>query len=304
MTLSAAPGPGTGHRAGSAGSRPDPRGPHADCTADTAGGLTFDITPGAGERRWEALLLQRRGGDTPDDTVHLPLSPVEGGRLRAVLPGTVQLAEGRWNVSVTAGAGTGEPVVQRLLPGTDDLRTLVERVPSTGRSALGVCIPYTTKYGNLSLHTWLRRPHAEAGEIRIADGGITVHGRLHGAELGDPAWMEAHPRGGSATGFPVVRIPLLGKEQHFTAALPCGELAAAVAPDGSSRPEATPDPMVWDLWLRPADPAVPVRIARILDDVHDKSQVYRYPPLELPGATVAPFYTGDNDLALRLKRTG
>ncbi len=63
--------------------------PRADCIADSAGGITFDIvgdaSPGA------VLVLRRRGGKTAADVMRLPLTPAGEGRLRAVLPSTVEL---------------------------------------------------------------------------------------------------------------------------------------------------------------------------------------------------------------------
>ncbi len=50
-----------------------------------------------------------------------------------------------------------------------------------------------------------------------------------------------------------------------------------------------------------------MRIARLLDDVPDKKQIFRYPALPLPTAAgqvkVKPYYTLDNDLALRFTGT-
>ncbi|MFG2136973.1 hypothetical protein [Streptomyces sp. NPDC048650] len=268
----------------------------ADCIADSAGGLTFDLnTPQDTSVSWNAaLVLRLRGGDGADDEVRLPLGPNGSGRLRAVLPSTVALAEGRWNAYADLGDGR-DP--RRLQPGVNDLRSLVDRRPLAGIGRLGVRIPYATKYGNLALRSWLRGPHAEAGDILVAPDGITVSGRLYGASPAPGAQAEAHARHtpeGAVTGSGPVTVPLTVEGPDFTFTLPYDELA------GRWRHGTEP----WDLWLRPVPGARPVRIARLLDDVPDKKQVFSYPALAVAAATaqvrVGPYYTLDNDLAIRV----
>ncbi|MEU5028593.1 hypothetical protein [Streptomyces milbemycinicus] len=278
--------------------------PRADCVADSAGGLTFQIAdwarPGLDGGPDAALVLVRRGADPgPEGEVRLPLAPTEDGRLQAALPSTVPLLEGRWDVHMARG----EAETQRLAPGLNDLRSLVDRKPGPSTSPLAVRIPYPTKHGNLSLRSWRRAPHAEAGELRVEGGGLAVRGRLyrveHPAEWLAGAVAEARfrsepsrvwtgrlePDGGSGAD---------GSEFSFT--LPLAELA-----DGWKGGEEA-----WDLWLRPADPdAAPARLARILDDVPDKKEIFTYPaqPVAAPhgAAKAGPYYTVNNDLAVRVE---
>ncbi|MFJ6751195.1 hypothetical protein ACIQNI_23860 [Streptomyces sp. NPDC091266] len=284
--------------AGAQGSEP-PAELKADCIADSAGGLTFDLNaPQETAQGWgAALVLRLRAGDGADDEVRLPLGPNGAGRLRAVLPSTVALAEGRWNAYADFGDGR-EP--QRLLPGVNDLRSLVDRRPLAAIGRLGVRIPYSTKFGNLALRSWLRGPHAEAGDILVAPDGITVSGRLYGAAPAAGAQAEARARrsGAGTASAPaapvVVTVPLTVEGAEFRFTLPYDELA------GSWQRGNEP----WDLWLRPAEGARPVRIGRLLDDVPDKKQVFSYPalPVQSPSAQVriGPYYTLDNDLAIRV----
>ncbi|MCK7623217.1 hypothetical protein MUU72_08915 [Streptomyces sp. RS10V-4] len=269
----------------------------ADCIADSAGGLTFDLdVPRGHGTTWSAALVLRLragAGETvaagpADDEVRLPLGPNGPGRLRAVLPSTVALAEGRWHAYADLGDGA-DP--RRLLPGVNDLRSLVDRRPLAGIGRLGVRIPYATQRGNLALRSWLRGPHAEAGDILVAPGGITVTGRLYGA--GPAAGAQAEARSRQAGQEPVT-VPLAVEGPDFRFTLPCAELAA--------RWRRGSEP--WDLWLRPGAGAPPVRIARLLDDVPDKEQVFSYPAVPVPAAggelRVGPYYTLDNDLAVRV----
>ncbi|MCQ8832877.1 hypothetical protein [Streptomyces malaysiensis] len=272
----------------------------ADCVADSAGGLTFHIAdwarPGPGSYDdWSgALVLRRRGAaDAPDGEVRLPLGPTADGRLQAALPSNVALPEGRWDVHVAYR--DAEP--QRLAPGLNDLRSLVDRRPGPSTSPLSVRIPYATKHGNLSLRSWRRAPHAEAGEIRLEDDTMAVRGRLYRvaypSEWLAEAVIEARCRRGDA---PVRTAALEVDGSDFSFELPFAELARSW--DGGAD--------AWDLWLRPADEAMPpARLARILDDVADKKEIFTYPPRTVAGphgeAQARPYYTRDNDLAVRIE---
>jgi hypothetical protein len=102
----------------------------ADCIADSAGGLTFDVTVDGGGGAAH-LVLRRRDGH---EEVFLPLTPAADGRLRAALPSSVGLPEGHWDAYARVGDGE-----RRLMPGLMDLRAADGRVP------------YETRHGNLSL---------------------------------------------------------------------------------------------------------------------------------------------------------
>ncbi|MDN0195896.1 hypothetical protein [Streptomyces sp. S.PNR 29] len=246
----------------------------ADCIADSAGGLTFDVTTHGGTGVAH-LLLRRR--DTHQE-VSLPLAPAAVGRLRAALPSSVALPEGRWDAY--ARVADGEP--RRLAPGVTDLRSLTARTPTGSRVA--VRIPYATRQGNLSVRSWLRAPHAEADELRLEDAELTVRGRVYGIRLGPDACAELRERHGSR---PVRRTGVAVGQAEFRLTVPYGALR----------------PGVWDLWLRPVGEAGPrVRIARLLDDVADKQPVLICPRVRVrtPDGPVeaAPYYTRDNDLSL------
>ncbi|MEV5510073.1 hypothetical protein [Streptomyces orinoci] len=266
--------------------------PRADCIADSAGGLTFDLDVPEGGREPQALVLLRRGGDDQADEVRLPLTPNGDGRLRAVLPSTVAMAEGRWDVHLDRGEEGGP---QRLLPGLADLRSLVDRRPGPSTSPLAVRIPYATKHGNLSVRSWLRAPHAEAGDLTLSAEGITGRGTLHRVENPQEWLTDAVVEARSRRSAAVVRTaPVTAEGQEFTFTLAYAGLCA----DWKGGPE------VWDLWLCRADGSAEARLARILDDVADKKQIFVYPGLPVSApyapAEVGPYYTADNDLAVRV----
>ncbi|MFC8570538.1 hypothetical protein ACFUIW_32770 [Streptomyces sp. NPDC057245] len=256
----------------------------ADCIGDSAGGLTFDVaargTTGA------ALLVLRRRADhavaAADDTVSLPLAPAAEGRLRAALPSSVALPEGRWDAY--ALLADGEP--RRLVPGVTDLSPLADRTPGGPQGHVAVRIPYATRQGNLTVRSWLRAPHAEVAELRPEGGGLAVRGRVYGIPFAPGAYAELRTRPGAFAGG-VRRPDVVAGRTEFAFTVPYDTLT----------------PGVWDVWLRPAGESGPlVRLARLLDDVADKQPVLPYPRvrLETPYGPVAvgPRYTGDNDLAL------
>ncbi|MFF4253379.1 hypothetical protein ACFY1L_19440 [Streptomyces sp. NPDC001663] len=248
----------------------------ADCIADSAGGLTFDVLA-VGETATALLVLRRRDGH---EEVYLPLTPAADGRLRAALPSIVALPEGRWDAYARVDAG--EP--RRLVPGVTDLRSLAARTPSGSRGHVAVRIPYATRQGNLTVRSWLRAPHAEAGELRIKQGVLTVQGRVYGTGLGPQAYAELR---GRHAPVPERRTEVLADRTEFRFKVVYGAL----------------EPGVWDLWLRPAGEAGPaVRIARLLDDVADKKPVFTYPRVRVDASfgpvEAGPYYTRDNDLSV------
>ncbi|MEV7002175.1 hypothetical protein AB0N62_31450 [Streptomyces sp. NPDC093982] len=106
----------------------------ADCIADSAGGLTFDVTAVVATEAAHLVLRHREG----DEEVTLPLTPATTGRLRAALPSSVGLPEGHWDAYASV---TEEESDQRLAPGDMDVH------PSTSR------VPYETRQGNLSVES-------------------------------------------------------------------------------------------------------------------------------------------------------
>ncbi|MDJ1132047.1 hypothetical protein [Streptomyces iconiensis] len=306
-----------------AGSPPVHRVHHAraDCTADSAGGLTFRVrlfdetakeikAPEVPEAAAVLLRLRRHHG--PDASLRLPLvrTAADGG-LRAVLAGTALLREGRWDASLVLA--DEEP--QRLLPGVHDLRTLASHVPRETHAWLGVRIPYTTKHGNLTLRTWLRRPHAEAGALHLGDGAMALRGRLYGAPLTATACLEAHPRDSEVS---PVRVPVRlddEDERSGHGAAPGHGSAPGYGADARypARGFAAELPLssllpghrMWDLWLRPSVDEEPVRLARILDDILDKKRIFSYPPQRVTSSDGAvhsarPYYTVNNNLSVHV----
>ncbi|WP_411083684.1 transferase [Streptomyces sp. cmx-18-6] len=261
----------------------------ADCAADPAGALTFDLSLDAAPE--SVLLLRNRGaaGRLPGGTVRLPLSRSGDGLLRAVLPSTTELPEGRWDAYVEE-PGAEDTVT--LLPGLRDLRALVDRAPGIGPSGIGSRVPYPTLDGRLAVRCWLRAPHAEAGDVGLDASHLTVQGVLYGVEAGEGAEVEARLPGEPERAH---RVPLTssgGPGGAFAFTLPYAPLTA----------EPVREEQLWQLWLIPAEGAKGVRISRILDDVWSRKKSFVYPGRPAAkGVVAAPCYTDDNDLCVRLK---
>lgn len=254
--------------------------PRVDCIADSAGGVTFDVIATADT---DATLVLRRRGPNPGADVLLPLTPAAEGLLRAVLPSTVDVAEGVWDTWLRFGEGAE----RRLEPGIRDLRALVDREPGADAERIAVRIPYPGRSGELVVRSWLRRPHAETGTIGFDGAAVTVQGRLYGTELGPGAAVEARLRGG---GGRVHRVAASAEGDGFTFTLPYAPLA-----EGLDAKE-----WLWDLWLLTGADGPAVRLARILDDVPLKQAIFVYPGSKAGAAVVRPYYTGANDLSVRV----
>ncbi|MFE7140860.1 transferase [Streptomyces sp. NPDC057644] len=273
----------------------------ADCAADRAGTLTFDLTdltdltdPAPAPAPASVLLLRRRGaaGRKPGGTVRIPLSRSGPGRLRAVLPAAAELPEGRWDAYVEEpGPDSSEPAETVVEPGLRDLRALVDRCPDSGALSVSTRIPYPTLDGRLAVRCWVRAPHAEAGSVVPGPSGMTAEGVLYGVEAGEEAVVEARLPGEPTR---VHRFPLAapdGPSGGFVFTLPFAELVT-----GPVREE-----QLWQLWLVPAEGARGVRISRILDDVWSRNKSFVYPARPAAdGVLATPCYTADNDLCVRL----
>ncbi|MFD4143243.1 hypothetical protein [Streptomyces sp. NPDC058572] len=257
--------------------------PRADCIADAAGGITFDVV-GADSPQAALVLKRRGGGKAPEDELRLPLTPLGGGVSRAVLPSTVELAEGRWDARTDDGVA--------LEPGIRDLRAIVDRTPGDGADRIAVRVPYPTADGRLAVRCWVRAPHAEAGAIGLAPeaGTMSVEGLLYGTELGEGAVAEAR----LSSGGRVHEVPVTGEGRAFGFTLPYAPISDT--PPGKEQ--------LWELWLRPARDADGIRISRILDDIWDKKGIFVYPRQTTDSYRAAPCYTGDNDLCVRLTAAG
>jgi hypothetical protein len=269
--------------------------PRVDCVVDADGRITFGLRPAPAAPHARLLLGLRPGkGESEQVTRLLDLGPADDTHRRtAVLPVEQRLEEGRWDLYLVTEPD-GER--QRLRPGPRDLRALVDGHTRDRSAPVAPRVPYVTKDGFLTLRTWLRDAHAEAGRITLADGTMTVQVRLHGAELTPRAGVLLRLRGGTGTELPAeTRIADDRRGLTFTA--PLADLAAPAATARSGR-------RIWDVLVRTGGTAPPVRVGRILDDMADRKDIQVYPEIPVGDTLVRPYYTVDNDLSVVVTRTG
>ncbi|MGI5482820.1 glycosyltransferase family 4 protein [Streptomyces lavendofoliae] len=207
------------------------------------------------------------------------LTPREGARLvagghafpfgadgTATVPAGTPFTEGVHPVRAELpGAPEAVPLATRAVDQRGAMRAARRQRPGEPVRQL---VPYT-RGGTLHLRSWVRPAHAEVGDVRIQDGTVTLTARLHGtAQPGGEPVLLLRRRGKAPLelAFPGTRHGADGLRLAF----PCTAPAA--------RRQDPHD--VWDLWLRYAPDAEPVRLGRFLDDVVEKGSLFPYPPAE------------------------
>ncbi|WP_328538766.1 glycosyltransferase family 4 protein [Streptomyces sp. NBC_00344] len=276
--------------------------PEADCVVRADGQLTVTLVParaGAGGREGLRLLCSRT-----DDRADERLYPFDANGV-ATVPADEEFAEGVWDFYAEVPE-SGRRV--RIAARSVDQRGAMHAAPQ-GSAGVRNRVAYKLKgTGFLTLRSWNRPVHAEAGDITVDGAELTVSGTLVGR-----AGLDADPvlllrRRGSTPDEITFRGSRHGRD-GFRFTFSC----ARPADRQLSRND------YWDMWLRYAPDAQPVKIGRVLDDVIDKKAVYAYPATVLrkkrPWGTlrkavrkvrgrpqqrvrVRAYYTVSNDLAL------
>ncbi|MFF0061051.1 glycosyltransferase family 4 protein [Streptomyces sp. NPDC005279] len=281
--------------------------PVADCVVGRDGGLAVTLLPrspqgqdGPGLSRGTGLRLVCTHQDASVEERTFAFDAAG----RATVPAGADFPEGVWTCHVEPPGGERVALATRAVDQRGAMRAADRAV--TG-AAVGQLVPYV-RQSVLSLRSWARPVHAEVGDILLADRKITLSGRLLGkGALADDPVLLLRRRGKD----PVELTFPVGREgsDGFRVTVPCAAPAA--------RRSAPHD--VWDLWLRYASDAGPVRPGRVLDDVVEKGSLVPYPGIELlkkrPFAvvravarklrgrpqervTVKVFYSASNDLVL------
>ena len=241
------------------------------------------------------LVLRRRHAG---DEVRVPLRQDTPGDARNPWTATLDrdgtsLAEGRWDLHVERGEDGAR---RRLRAGPVEQRGLLTAEPPD-RSPVAWWIPYPTKDGYLALRTFHRTAHAEVTALPVGDGSIAVEGVLHGAVLGEGATLVGVARGEDVPDFEAPSTPAV--ERRATGR-PAFHARLTSLPD-----PVGPDKVIWDLFLRPAPDAEPLRLGRLFDDIVDRKDTDKYPAVTMatPGGASPQarfFFTVTNDLAVAL----
>ncbi|MEU7134561.1 glycosyltransferase family 4 protein [Streptomyces sp. NPDC046261] len=260
-----------------------PLRPVASCRVDAGGDILVALESKGLSGEKLSLTVTRRKEGKP---VEVPLrAPADGGGpYTAVLKrAELRLGEGRWDLHVVrADDKARRRVVSHLAEG----RGLVDLEPLPG-APFTWWVPYPTVDGYLALRAWHRDAHAEARSVRAAGDAFTVEGTLYGAEFaaGAEPVVLGTPRGESASEVTVDVEAVDATSFRFT--VPYERLRAARAGDGAT---------TWDLALRTAPGATPIRVGRLIGDIVDRNKTDLYPTV----AGVRPYFTVNSDLAVNL----
>lgn len=283
--------------------------PVADCVVDSDGSLTLTlVSPLPGAERGARLVCTRTGARSEVREFDFNA----GGSV--TIPADEGFAEGLWNAFVElrasgARGGARFRIAARVVDQRGAMHAAQRLAPG---EAVRNLVPYEDKAKGsaLMLRAWSRPVHAEADDVQVDGARITLSGSLFG-----PAGVSGEPtlllrRRGKPAGelsFPGERNGANGFRFTFSAAAPAG--AQTSAHD------------VWDVLVRYAPDAKPVKIGRVLDDVVMKKDIYIYPQSVLlkrrteslaraaakrvlgrPRARVRArvFYTLSNDVALNV----
>ncbi|WP_086786394.1 glycosyltransferase [Streptomyces caniscabiei] len=269
--------------------------PKAGCRVGGRGEVRVSVAASGVSGADLTLVLRRRHAG---DEVRVPLRQDTPGDARSPWTATLDrdgtsLAEGRWDLHVERGEDGAR---RRLRAGPVEQRGLLTAEPPD-RSPVAWWIPYPTKDGYLALRTFHRAAHAEVTALPVGDGSIAVEGVLHGAVLGEGATLVGVARGEDVPDFEAPATRAVGRRATGRPAFHA-RLTSLPDPVG-------PDKVIWDLFLRPAPDAEPLRLGRLFDDIVDRKDTDKYPAVTMatPGGASPQarfFFTVTNDLAVAL----
>lgn len=236
------------------------------------------------------LLLIRRGGE--NRTTHrLPLVRGEDGRLSATVERTLPLDNAVWDLWIDPAKGSRKRLRSDLL----DLRGLMSFRPGTYETPVRALEPYRTVDGFIAVSVRESDAHAEVQRVEVdADRReLRVAVRLFGTTA-EVEGFDLRYRGDD--GVPVVE-PSWRRD-------PDGLLQVCVSSPEVARHHRTEHDL-WDLSVRVAGRAKPVRVGGWFGDVKDRKKVYVYPITVFEDtprgrARVRPYYTADSGLSVNV----
>ncbi|MFI0912148.1 glycosyltransferase family 4 protein [Streptomyces abikoensis] len=260
-----------------------PLRPVASCRVNSEGDIVVSVDPKGVSGENLSLTVTRRKENKPAAVPLTPPSEADAPWTAVLKRTELRLGEGRWDLHVVRADDRARRRVVAHLPEGRRLLTL-EPLPG---SPFTWWIPYSTVDGYLALRAWHRDGHAEARALRPDGNSLTVEGALYGAEFaseGTPL-LVGTPRGEAASEV-TAEIELVDATT-FRATLPYDRLRAARAGEESA---------TWDLAVRLAPDAAPIRIGRLVGDIVDRNKTDVYPGV----AGVRPYFTVTSDLAVNL----
>ncbi|MFJ6836599.1 glycosyltransferase family 4 protein [Streptomyces sp. NPDC091209] len=252
---------------------------------DTDGSLQVVLAPTTTVKAGDLLLISRGGKDRT--TLRVPLVHDDGGRVSAAVERTLPLGNAVWDLWIAPAKGARKRLRSDLL----DLRGLMGFLPEPRLSPVRALLPYTTVDGFVALGTREADVHAEVQGIAVDGDEIGVAVRLFGTDADVEGFVLRHRDNADS--------PALEPSWRRDAD---GLLhARVVCADVGRHHHAEQD--LWDLSVRVAGRAEPVRVGGWFGDVKDRKKVYVYPVTVCEDsprgrARVRPYYTVDNGLSV------
>lgn len=252
----------------------------ASTRVDADGNIVVSVDPTGLSGDDLSLTVTRRKEGKPI-AVPLRAPAAAGAPYTAVLEREkLRLGEGRWDLHVVRDEDKARRrVVSHLAEG----KGLLNLEPLPG-APFTWAITYPTVDGFLALRAWHRPAHAEALTIRQTETAFTVEGTLYGTEFTEDTkpFVIGTPRAETAADISAEVTVVDATTFRFT--LRNSQLKAARGDEGA----------IWDLALRLAGDAEPVRIGRIVGDIVDRNKTDIYPVV----GGVKPYLTVNSDLAV------
>lgn len=246
---------------------------HATARVDTSGSVHIGVGPLPEQARGAELAL-RRGGKDPEER-RFALS-ADG---RALVPWDAGLTHGTWETFLVTPSGTEVPLTTDGY-GCDTRDLLAVELPRAGAHPLALLLPHWHDDGRLRVRSALREVHAEVGPVQVDQEAIRVRADLWGAALGAGAVVEAVHRRDKER---VLAFPVRAEGDGTAAAvIDCRTLVDRHTDEEDKE-------VIWDLWLRPADGAPRVALAKLATDVLKTTDVFTFPrPMITEPAAGAP----------------
>lgn len=240
--------------------------PVADCVVESGGALAFSLVePQAAALVHEGLKLVCVRADLRTQERVFPLS----GNGTVTIPADEEFTEGVWECfAELPESGRRVRIVARSI---DQRGAMSACERARHGKPVHNLVPYAKRpQKHLALRAWVRPVHAEAGDIRVDGKRITVAGELLGAgTMAQQPSLVVRRRS-----KPAVELTYAGSregERGFRFTFPASGPAARQVARSES----------WDLLLKYAPDAAPVKVARVLDDVVEKRPIYEYPVTEV-----------------------
>ncbi|WP_160501962.1 glycosyltransferase [Streptomyces sp. BA2] len=254
----------------------------ATCRADSMGNLQIILPTGFPDEDSWRVVCQPRATDQKIVTLDLSRASREAGPVAVMERSQLDLSEGRWDFFLEYEGVRQCP----LLASRVELAGLL-LCPRPTTRLVSWWIPYINAGGQLSLRTWRRNGHAELGDVKLSDTGLTLS--ISTPTPSDHDELVLVPRSDSRA--VAVRTRLQRTRSGVAATIPVADIAAAAATSHDD----------WDVFLvRAGYPEV--RVARLFDDLEQRKRIHTYrsvPVVSARGTTrVRLYFTPANDLSV------